>query len=241
MPGTDVKEGKVKSWNDLKGFGFIEIPGEEDLFVHRTNLVGVDALNVGDDVKFVIGFDDRKKKNRAENVTGGTGAKGRGKGFGQGSHHGTVKSWNDERGFGFIETPGEEDIFVHRNDLNGADALNIGDRVSYNREYDDRKGKHCAKSVSGGTGMKGGGGKGVYGGYQSYQQPSYPSSYPPGYPGPPPGYSAPPPYPYSAGPPPAGPPAGFPTYPGYSQPGAFPSPYAAAPPSYGDYGPPRAY
>ena len=42
--------------------------------------VGVDALNVGDDVKFVIGFDDRKKKNRAENVTGGTGAKGRGKG-----------------------------------------------------------------------------------------------------------------------------------------------------------------
>jgi cold shock CspA family protein len=237
MQGGDVKEGNVKSWNDLKGFGFIEIPGEEDLFVHRTNLVGVDALNVGDEVKFVIGFDDRKKKNRAENVTGGTGSKGRGKGFGAGSHQGTVKSWNDERGFGFIETPGEEDIFVHRNDLAGADALNVGDRVSYNREYDERKGKHCAKSVSGGTGMKGGGGKGVYGGYPSYQQPSYPSSFPSGFaPGP---YNAPAPYSYPGVP--SAPPTGFPTYPGYSPPGAFTSPYGAPPAYGGGYGPPRAY
>ena len=80
MLGSDVKEGNVKSWNDLKGFGFIEIPDGEDLFVHRTNLVGVDALNPGDEVKFVVGFDEKRKRKRAEKVTGGTGAKGRGKG-----------------------------------------------------------------------------------------------------------------------------------------------------------------
>ena len=53
-PSAGMKEGKVKSWNDSKGFGFIEIPGGEDLFVHRSNLVDVDALNVGDEVNRAV-------------------------------------------------------------------------------------------------------------------------------------------------------------------------------------------
>ena len=53
-PVAGMKEGKVKSWNDSKGFGFIEIPGGEDLFVHRSNLVDVDALNVGDEVNRAV-------------------------------------------------------------------------------------------------------------------------------------------------------------------------------------------
>merc|ERR1719375_734541 len=38
--------GTVKAWNDMKGFGFIETPGMEDIFVHRCDLVGVEALIV---------------------------------------------------------------------------------------------------------------------------------------------------------------------------------------------------
>ncbi len=31
--------------------------------------------------------------------------------------YGTVKMWNDSRGFGFITTDEDEDLFVHVNDL----------------------------------------------------------------------------------------------------------------------------
>ncbi|CAE8653733.1 unnamed protein product [Polarella glacialis] len=97
---------------------------------------------------------------------------------------GTVKVWNDEKGFGFI-TPfdGSEDNFVHRSSLVGCDALAQGDVVMFDTEYDDRKGKTRAINVSGGTGEntfraalvgkgKGGGGGdyggGKGGGYESY-------------------------------------------------------------------------
>merc|ERR1719247_548805 len=65
---------------------------------------------------------------------------------------GTVKTWNDDKGFGFIVTPGQDDIFVHRVDLVGVEALNLGDQVTYTREWDPRKQKWMAKQVSGGTG-----------------------------------------------------------------------------------------
>ncbi|CAE8601767.1 unnamed protein product [Polarella glacialis] len=79
---------------------------------------------------------------------------------------GTVKMWNDEKGFGFIQpSDGSEDVFVHRSALAGSDALEKGDEVSYDSEYDDRKGKTRAINVSGGTGQSQGGGGGGGGGY----------------------------------------------------------------------------
>ncbi|CAE8629418.1 unnamed protein product [Polarella glacialis] len=79
---------------------------------------------------------------------------------------GTVKMWNDEKGFGFIQpSDGSEDVFVHRSVLQGSDALEKGDEVSYDSEYDDRKGKTKAINVSGGTGQSQGGGGGGGGGY----------------------------------------------------------------------------
>lgn len=46
---------------------------------------------------------------------------------------GTVKFFNDEKGFGFI-TPenGGKDVFVHRNGL--IDQINEGDKVTYDTE-----------------------------------------------------------------------------------------------------------
>merc|ERR1711924_24383 len=76
---------------------------------------------------------------------------------------GTVKKWLDEKGFGFISPDdGGEDAFCHRSCLGGgADSLSEGDSVTYEVEYDDRKGKYkCSWCEVSGGGGGGGGGKG---------------------------------------------------------------------------------
>lgn len=56
---------------------------------------------------------------------------------------GTVKFFNDERGFGFIQPDdGGKDIFVHVNGLNGDFSLLEGDKVSYEVE-EGRKGPNA--------------------------------------------------------------------------------------------------
>eukprot|EP00448_Togula_jolla_P000077 CAMPEP_0170607602 /NCGR_PEP_ID=MMETSP0224-20130122/21141_1 /TAXON_ID=285029 /ORGANISM="Togula jolla, Strain CCCM 725" /LENGTH=144 /DNA_ID=CAMNT_0010932777 /DNA_START=57 /DNA_END=491 /DNA_ORIENTATION=+ len=89
------------------------------------------------------------------------------------SKSGTVKFFNDEKGFGFIsQDDGGMDVFVHRNDVSGGGLLD-GDNVFYDEMMDNRNGKLKATNVSGGTGgdswgrgggfSKGGGGKGFGG------------------------------------------------------------------------------
>lgn len=48
--------GKVKWFNDAKGYGFIERPGEEDVFVHFSaiQMDGFRTLTQGMDVEFEI-------------------------------------------------------------------------------------------------------------------------------------------------------------------------------------------
>merc|ERR1740123_1748348 len=83
------------------------------------------------------------------------------------SKTGTVKFFNDEKGFGFItQDDGGVDLFVHRNGVSGG-GLEEGDNVRYDETYDDRSGKQRADNVSGGSGPeggKGGGGKSGFGG-----------------------------------------------------------------------------
>ncbi len=53
---------------------------------------------------------------------------------------GTVKFFNDSKGFGFITNEDSgQDIFVHVTAIDG-DSLNEGDKVTYTEE-DGRKGK----------------------------------------------------------------------------------------------------
>ena len=61
--------------------------------------------------------------------------------------HGTVKAWNGPSGFGFIQTTGMDDLFVHVYDLIGVEALSVGDHVEYFRGFDERNGKEMAKEV----------------------------------------------------------------------------------------------
>ena len=60
--------GAVKWFNDAKGYGFIELEGSDDVFVHFTAIQGEGyrTLNEGDKVEFDI--DDDPKGPRAANV-----------------------------------------------------------------------------------------------------------------------------------------------------------------------------
>lgn len=60
---------------------------------------------------------------------------------------GTVKFFNTQKGFGFI-TPegGGTDVFVHVSAIQG-DALNEGQRVSYDLGQDRKTGKSKAENV----------------------------------------------------------------------------------------------
>lgn len=58
------------------------------------------------------------------------------------SKTGTVKNWNEEKGFGFIgQDDGGEDLFCHKSALSGTEFLDRGDRVRFDETWDDRKGK----------------------------------------------------------------------------------------------------
>lgn len=54
-------EGKVKWFNAEKGFGFIEVEGQEDVFVHFSsiNSDGYKSLDDGQEVEFEIVDGDR--------------------------------------------------------------------------------------------------------------------------------------------------------------------------------------
>jgi CspA family cold shock protein len=51
-----MAEGKVKWFNDKKGFGFIETADQGDVFVHHTAIIseGFRSLNEGDRVSFEV-------------------------------------------------------------------------------------------------------------------------------------------------------------------------------------------
>ncbi|CAK0900045.1 unnamed protein product [Prorocentrum cordatum] len=182
--------GTLKNFFEEKGFGFITPDdGSEDVFAHVKENPALNDCQQGDSVSYDAEYDDRKGKYKAVNVNsgggcGGGGGKGKGKGkdkggkggyapYGKGwsgspealagamSSRGTLKNFFEEKGFGFI-TPddGSEDVFAHVKENPALNDCQQGDSVSYDAEYDDRKGKYKAVNVNSGGGGGGGKGKG---------------------------------------------------------------------------------
>lgn len=61
------RSGRIKSWNDAKGFGFIQPEQGEPVFTHISALHGERRPEVGDTVLFVVGR-DAQGRVRAEHV-----------------------------------------------------------------------------------------------------------------------------------------------------------------------------
>jgi len=58
-----IEKGKIKKWNDEKGFGFIQQEnGQNDIFIHISALKGMKRKPVlGDVILYEIGFDSKRK------------------------------------------------------------------------------------------------------------------------------------------------------------------------------------
>ena len=63
---------------------------------------------------------------------------------------GTVKFYNDQKGFGFIQPDnGEKDVFVHATALEraGIRGLREGEKVAFDTEMDRRSGKIAVANI----------------------------------------------------------------------------------------------
>jgi cold shock protein len=62
--------GKVKWFNDRRGYGFILMPGKPDLFVHYSKILGNGhrTLHEGDEVRFYIEVSRESQKLEAVEV-----------------------------------------------------------------------------------------------------------------------------------------------------------------------------
>ena len=69
------------------------------------------------------------------------------------SKTGTVKWFNGQKGYGFIEPEdGGKDVFVHISavERSGMQSLNDGQKVSFDLETDQRSGKQAAVNLKSG-------------------------------------------------------------------------------------------
>jgi len=62
-------EGKVKWFNDEKGFGFIEQDGGKDVFVHFSAILGNGRKSLKEGQRVRMEVNDGQKGPQAENVT----------------------------------------------------------------------------------------------------------------------------------------------------------------------------
>jgi len=167
------EKGIVKIYNQNKGFGFITAADGSDVFLHIKSCVDEGVPMRGDEVTYNVTESQLKPgMMQADNVTGGTGVKGDGKGAAirsgppTGAYQGTCKSFANEKGYGFIIGSDGSDIFFHVKEVVDGSTPKGGDTLQFDLvDCKMKPGQVEAKNITGGTGWaapaKGdGGGKG---------------------------------------------------------------------------------
>ena len=113
-------EGAVKEW--VGSFGFIEVSGEPDIFVHRAACPNYERLKPGDRVRFTIGKsrDGRRAALAVELIEPAAGPR---------KYTGIVKALLDNYGFVSMENP-QRDVYFNFANVEAAD-LAVGDIVEF--------------------------------------------------------------------------------------------------------------
>lgn len=113
-------QGRFKSFNPIKGWGFLTDTEGKDVFFHSSKVIGRQPQE-GDLVAFDLEESPVKAGQMcAVNITGGSSG---------GSNEGTIKSYNIEKGWGFIEHNGTT-VFLHRSEVRG-NLPQPGDQVFF--------------------------------------------------------------------------------------------------------------
>jgi CspA family cold shock protein len=132
--------GTVKWFNEFKGYGFIEQPNGVDIFVHHSAIrgEGFKTLREGQQVEYEIaqslkGFNAEDVVVIGENPRAETREAPIGNIRPGERETGTVKWFNESKGYGFITRSQGGDVFVHHRDLRGEgiQTLSEGDHVEY--------------------------------------------------------------------------------------------------------------
>lgn len=144
--------GVVKSWNYEKGFGFVAPTdgSAKKIYCHVTDLVD-GQVDKGDEVSFDKWYDESQGKWQCHHVKVLHGDQR----VGHDRKEGTIKSWDSNKGFGFVEpTGGGKKIFCHFRDLvsgnYGSTSSNelVGEKVTYEEEFNQKAGKAKCTEVS---------------------------------------------------------------------------------------------
>lgn len=139
-----LEHGVIKHWNYDKGYGFIKpSDGSKKVYCHASALVD-GSVEKGDQVIYGKVFEPDRGVWRCVDVSVAR------------SHQrldsdrksGIVRSWDSQRGFGFIQpSGGGKNLFCHYKDLVDVD-VQVGDHVTYDEQFNDRSGKYRCVEVS---------------------------------------------------------------------------------------------
>eukprot|EP00441_Pelagodinium_beii_P039150 CAMPEP_0197626708 /NCGR_PEP_ID=MMETSP1338-20131121/5547_1 /TAXON_ID=43686 ORGANISM="Pelagodinium beii, Strain RCC1491" /NCGR_SAMPLE_ID=MMETSP1338 /ASSEMBLY_ACC=CAM_ASM_000754 /LENGTH=419 /DNA_ID=CAMNT_0043197263 /DNA_START=42 /DNA_END=1299 /DNA_ORIENTATION=- len=149
--GDCVYHGTVKQINFEKGWGHItsnaltKILGKSDIFVLKTSIEACPGLDGGKPVSFKITQGNKGPHATDIQIVDSMSANQ--------MFHGTVKSFNAEKGWGFIDSPDAKqsfgsDVFLHKKALNGQD-VSPGDSISFSVDLTGGRASANAVTVNG--------------------------------------------------------------------------------------------